>query len=68
MTGKISKNDEQKQDDGQTALQVDQSLLKLIPEVVAKKYLIIPFSREKNTLKVASAGLEDPAPIKNLEN
>ena len=68
MPEEVIKNDESKKTEGQSALQVDQSLLKLIPEVVAKKYLIIPLSREKNTLKVATAGLGDPAPVKNLEN
>lgn len=48
--------------------EIDESILKLIPEIVAKKYLLVPFAREKNILKVATAGIEDPTPIKNLEN
>lgn len=50
-----------------STLQFDQNLLSLIPEVVAKKYKIVPVKRDGNTLIIASTDFPDLSPIENLE-
>ncbi len=50
-----------------SSIQVDEQLLSLIPEVVAKKYQIVPVKRDGNNLIVASTKFDDLTPITNLE-
>lgn len=50
-----------------SSMQFDQNLLSLIPEVVAKKYKIVPVKREGNNLIVASTDYPDLTPLQNLE-
>lgn len=47
--------------------QIDQDLLTLIPEVVAKKYKIMPVERKGDTLTIAATSFPDLSPVENLE-
>jgi len=49
-------------------LKVDESLLKVLSEKTARKYLVMPVSKSENTLKVAMADPSNMAAIDDIES